>query len=119
MASIPDNRKKRGRGRPATGIGKPVGLRLYPELEARLDAWIAKQKDPIGRPEAIRRLVEAALADTPAPSQRSKGSTRLAANLAAREIDPLIDEAATGEERASRKRRLIAGPKEFRGLRRK
>jgi len=31
----------------------------------------------------------------------------------------LADKAATGEERASRKRRLIAGPKEFRGLRQK
>jgi hypothetical protein len=61
MASIIDNRKKRGRGRPPTGIGKPVGLRLYPDLERRIDDWAAKQSDRPGRPEAIRRLIEIAL----------------------------------------------------------
>jgi hypothetical protein len=62
MPSIVDNKKKRGRGRPRTGIGKPVGLRLYPELEQRIDAWASKQPDRPGRPEAIRRLIEFALA---------------------------------------------------------
>jgi hypothetical protein len=62
MSSIVDNRKKRGRGRPRTGIGKPVGLRLYPELERRVDQWALKQPDKPGRPEAIRRLIEIALA---------------------------------------------------------
>jgi hypothetical protein len=62
MPSISDNRKKRGRGRPRTGIGKPVGLRLYPELEKRIDAWALSQPDNPGRPEAIRRLIEIALA---------------------------------------------------------
>jgi hypothetical protein len=60
--SIADNRKKRGRGRPRTGIGKPVGLRLYPDLERRIDAWASTQLDKPGRPEAIRRLIEVALA---------------------------------------------------------
>ena len=119
MPSIADSRKKRGRGRPPTGIGKPIGLRLYPELEKKIDAWASKQQDKPSRPAAIRRLVEAALGGAPAPGPKSKGSARLAANLAAREIDQLVDKAATGEERASRKRRLIAGPKEFRGLRQK
>jgi hypothetical protein len=62
MPSIVDNKKKRGRGRPRTGIGKPVGLRLYPELERKIDAWASKQPDRPGRPEAIRRLIESALA---------------------------------------------------------
>jgi len=62
MSSIVDNRKKRGRGRPRTGIGKPVGFRLYPELERRVDQWALKQPDKPGRPEAIRRLIEIALA---------------------------------------------------------
>ena len=88
------------------------------QLDA-IDKWRRHQTPIPSVSEAIRRLLESALAGTPAPTQRSKGSTRLAANLAAREIDPLIDKGATGEERASRKRRLIAGPKEFRGLRRK
>jgi len=69
MMSVVDNRKKRGR--PKTGIGPAVGLRLYPELEARLDAWIAKQKDPdMGRPEAIRRVLDEAL--PPAPRKPKK-----------------------------------------------
>ena len=53
MTSIVDSRKKRGR--PVTGIGSSMGLRLYPELEIALDAWIAAQPDPKpSRPEAIR-----------------------------------------------------------------
>jgi hypothetical protein len=42
-----------------------------------------------------------------------------AAELASREIDQVIDKSVQGEERATRKRRLIKGPKEFRGIRRK
>jgi hypothetical protein len=70
MPSIIDNRKKRGRGRPRTGIGKPVGLRLYPELERRVDLWALKEPDKPGRPEAIRRLIEIALG---AKSKRQSG----------------------------------------------
>jgi hypothetical protein len=54
--------EKRSRGRPKTGIGPNIGLRLYPELDAALDAWIAKQPDPKpSRPEAIRRILREAL----------------------------------------------------------
>jgi len=35
------------------------------------------------------------------------------------EIDKLRDRTATNEERADRKRKLILGPKQFRGMRRK
>jgi hypothetical protein len=39
-----------------------VGVRLYPDMQASLDAWIDKQPDPKpSRPEAIRRLVELGL----------------------------------------------------------
>jgi hypothetical protein len=55
MSSVADNKKSRGR--PPTGIGKPVGLRLYPELEAALDKWAGRQKPPLGKPEAIRRIL--------------------------------------------------------------
>jgi hypothetical protein len=37
--------------------------------------------------------------------------------MADREIDRLGDQAVPNEERARRKRRLIKGPREFRGLR--
>jgi hypothetical protein len=74
--SIADTNKKRGR--PETGIGPNVGLRLYPELEKRLDAWIAKQGEPnVGRPEAIRRLLAAALG-VPDEAQKERPRRMLA-----------------------------------------
>ena len=97
----------------------PVMVRLLPEQATSLDAWRAKQTDRPGRPEAIRRLVERALGAEPsAPRARSKGAPK-AAEMASHEINKLGDESATDEERATRKRRLISGPKEFRGMRRK
>lgn len=60
IAVIKKSAKKRGR--PATGIGPAVGLRLYADQETDLDAWIAEQNEPdLGRPEAIRRLLAIAL----------------------------------------------------------
>lgn len=58
--SIADTRKKaQGRGRPKTGIGANVGLRLYQTLEQRLDDWILDQGElDLGRPEAIRRILD-------------------------------------------------------------
>lgn len=45
-------------GRPRTGIGPVIGVRLYPDMEAALTAWVEQQPDPKpSRPEAIRRLV--------------------------------------------------------------
>jgi len=63
------SRKKRGP--PATGKGTPILVRLQPPLLATLDAWIAIQETSFTRPEAIRRLIELALA---AKSKRSSGN---------------------------------------------
>lgn len=39
-----------------------IGLRLQPDLLARLDAWIEAQPDPKPtRPEAVRRLLAGCL----------------------------------------------------------
>jgi hypothetical protein len=46
-----------------------------------------------------------------------KRSQRKAAQMASREIDRLADQAATSEQQAQRKRRLIKGPREFRDMR--
>jgi hypothetical protein len=52
------------RGRPATGLGQMIGVRLQPPSLDTLDAWIGSQPDPKPtRPEAIRRLLERALGD--------------------------------------------------------
>jgi len=41
--------------------GDPVLVRIQPEMAKALDNWRRKQTDLPGRPEAIRRLVEAGL----------------------------------------------------------
>jgi len=52
--------EKRGPGRPATNP-RSIHLTLLPKPLADVDAWIAKQKELLTRPEAIRRLVEMGL----------------------------------------------------------
>jgi Arc/MetJ-type ribon-helix-helix transcriptional regulator len=110
---------RKQRGRPATGQVPVTAVRLPPELKSKVGAWANRQKDQPSLSEAIRRLLEKTLAGTIAPRQRSKRSRRKATDMAAREIDRLGDQSVTGEERASRKRRLLSGPKEFRDMRRK
>jgi hypothetical protein len=46
-----------------------------------------------------------------------KKAGALAEEFAGQEIDRLSDRSATSEQRASRKRRLLKGPKEFRAIR--
>jgi hypothetical protein len=54
--------KKRPRGRPRTGIGPVVSLRLYPDMEAAIAAWIDRQPHPKpSRSEALRTLIERGL----------------------------------------------------------
>jgi hypothetical protein len=59
------------RGRPATGLGTLIGVRLQPDQINRVDAWIAIH-DEAGktRPEAIRQLIAIGLdaGAAPAPS---------------------------------------------------
>jgi predicted transcriptional regulator len=57
--------KKRGRGRPATGHDPTTTIRLSDEIKAKIDEWAARQEDKPPRSEAIRRLVEQALAAAP------------------------------------------------------
>lgn len=108
---------KRKPGRPPEiGAGTFVGMRLPGALLKSIDEW-AKQNKIYGRSDAMRRLLELGLAGAPSARQLSKGSKRKAAEMAGHEIDRLGDQAATGEERALRKRRLIKGPREFRDIR--
>lgn len=57
--SISSTEKKK-RGRPRTN---PVAqhFTMPRHISDALDAWIAKQREPMSRPEAIRRLVEMGL----------------------------------------------------------
>jgi hypothetical protein len=108
--------KPKKRGRPATGRDPFVGIRLAPELILEIDQWSEKAKAP-SRSEAIRRLVELALAGSRPMKQRSPKATAKATDLAGQEIDALADSSATHEERQQRKRRLLKGPREFRDIR--
>jgi hypothetical protein len=60
----------------------------------------------------VRRLVELGLT-VKAPRQKSVTQKARAREMAAGAIDKLIDSAATAEDQASRKRRLLKGPEEF------
>src|SRR5437763_736149 len=61
------------RGRPATGTNPSIGVRLPAPTLASLDAWRAQQPGVPGRPEAIRRLIEAGL-NNPRPGTSSGGT---------------------------------------------
>lgn len=54
----------KSRARPAE-TGTLIGLRMQSADLAALDAWRKKQKDLPSRPEAIRRLIAAALPKPP------------------------------------------------------
>src|SRR4051812_32734718 len=118
--SIVTGSSKKKRGRPVLyeggqGKGAPqIGLRLPPAELASVDAWIKHQPKPKpSRPAAIRRLVEIALAVKHKRKQAPAGAVR-AKELAATAIDKMSDGGATADDQASRKRRLLKGPEEFR-----
>src|SRR5215475_4894104 len=106
--------RKKG-GRRTTGNDALTTIRLSSELRENLDAWTAKQSDKPARPEAILRLVELGLETTRRRESLTNRAAR-ASEMAAQAIDRLSDPSATDEERQIRKRRLIKGPKEFRGI---
>src|SRR6266567_4184326 len=84
---------KKRRGRPATGRDPVTAIRLSVDLRARLDAWAADQQDEPGRSEAIRRLVEIALAAA-SPAPTPKKTVAKARRLAGEAIDHLVDQSA-------------------------
>ena len=54
-SSIPATKKTRGR--PATGVGKPIQVRLQPALLSALDTYISLQASDVTHAEAIRRIL--------------------------------------------------------------
>jgi metal-responsive CopG/Arc/MetJ family transcriptional regulator len=61
MAKSINDIPKKKRGRPATGKGEGVLVRLQPDQLKALDSWIAKQDASLTRPEAIRAMMETIL----------------------------------------------------------
>jgi hypothetical protein len=60
------------RGPPPTGKGVPILVRVQPPLLRTLDEWIGNQDVSLTRPQAIRRLIEIALATTARNQRRQK-----------------------------------------------
>jgi hypothetical protein len=91
-------------------------LRLHPPILTNLDDWIGSQQSRPSRPEAIRRLLEQALAG---PSERSSSERKAhkASELADRAAEHIIDKSLPLEEQQRRKRAVTRGPKEFRDMR--
>lgn len=108
---------KKRRGPAPTGKGTQIQVRIQPDKLAQLDRWIADQRDELSRPEAIRRIVERALAHSSRPKGMSREKARAASDLASRAADRLVDKSMPPEEQQRRKRALIKGPKEFREIR--
>lgn len=113
--SISDNTKRRGRP-VSTGTATLIGVRLLDDRLAELDRWIAKQKQPTTRPEAIRQLLELGLKSGARRKPASKASAR-AAELAEGVINSRLSADATPEERQTRRERLVKGPTAFRDVR--
>src|SRR5262249_35930046 len=97
------------RGHRTAGHDTSTTIHLSSELRKRVDAWAAKQSDKPTRPEAILRLVELGLETTHRSGSPANRAAK-ASELAAHEIDRLIDPSSTDEERQLRKLKAYQGP---------
>jgi hypothetical protein len=112
--SAKPNRKTRGRHRASRDV--VTAVRLPRVILGRVDRW-RREHGTKSRSQAIQRLVEQALG-TDAARRPTRKAAAKASELAGREIDRLADPSVAADEQATRKRRLIKGPREFRGVRR-
>jgi hypothetical protein len=55
--SMPRRKSGRKPGRPATGKGQTIGVRIQPVPLSALDAFVADQEKTISRPAAIRMIL--------------------------------------------------------------
>ena len=109
--------KPKRRGRPATGRDPMMGFRAAPVLRTSIVKWAESQPDMPTLSEATRRLVELGLAVKTKGRQSSEGQKLRAREMAGNAIDKMTDTAATPVDQATRKKRLLKGPEEFRTVR--
>jgi hypothetical protein len=101
-----------------------MGFRASSEIRASVVRWAEYQPDMPSLSEAIRRLVELGLTvpTKPLPDEREEQGRedpkQRARELASKAIDKVTDPAASPDDQASRKRKLIRGPEEFQKMRR-
>ena len=110
--SIKVHQKKRGR--PATGRDPAVTIRLPEAVLASVEHWAMSQGDQPPRSQAIRRLVELGLTVKSKDRSASEGQKLRAREMAGNAIDKMSDDHASAVDQASRKRRLLKGPEEYR-----
>jgi hypothetical protein len=109
-------------GKPAmkpaiTAIDPLMGFGASPGMQASIVRWAENQPDKPSLSEALRRLVELGLTVKAQRKQSKGGRAERAKDLAADAIDSFSTLTADVEEAASRKRRLLKGPEEFRDVR--
>jgi Phage terminase large subunit (GpA) len=96
----------------------PTCNKLQPLI---FDVLKANDKNEHDSADIVCAECKSIIATLHAPDARGAGvrdkKVAKASEMAAQEIDRLIDPTAPDEERQRRKRRLIKGPKEFRHLR--
>ena len=109
--------KQKTIGRPATGVTPMMGFRAEPATRAAVVRWAAMQPDMPTLSEAIRRLVELGLTLKTKGHQSKEGQKKRAHEMAGTAIDNMMDTATSPNDQASRKRRLLKGPEEFRNVR--
>jgi|ERR1700722_1860175 metal-responsive CopG/Arc/MetJ family transcriptional regulator len=111
--SIKVHQKKRGR--PATGRDPAITVRLPQTLMIKIEQWGAIRE--LTRSEAIRGILEQALAPPSQNKPAKKRKAQEALELAERTAERLVDKSMPSEERDHCKRRVVKGPKELRETR--
>jgi hypothetical protein len=94
-----------------------MGFRAAPVLRGSIVKWAENQPDKPTLSEATRRLVELGLTVKSKRRQSHEGQRRRAREMAGSAIDAMTDATAPADDQASRKRRLLKGPEEFREAR--
>jgi hypothetical protein len=95
----------------AEPVDETFAVTLDTQCLDSVDAWAAYNN--ISRSDAIGRLVKLGLTVAPSPLPMKKIRTSRAVELAAQQLDQLIDPAAPSEERDRLISRLTEGPPEF------
>jgi hypothetical protein len=109
--------QQKSRGRPATGQTPMLGFRATDELRGKIVHWAEFQPDLPKLSEAVRRLVELGLTVKTKRRLTNENQKLRAREMAGKTIDHLTDAGAHAADQASRKRRLLKGPEEFRETR--
>ena len=101
---------------PGKRFSETIPARFEPQTISAVEAWAVAHD--VSRSEAIRRLVELGLTVKSKGRPKRGGTKQRARELARAALDEMTDTTASPEDQASRKRRLIKGPEEFRSVRR-